>query len=109
MQDQLDQLLLARRGLARAAASLGQQQTELPHAQEPLSRALAELKTQLRALDKQIRSLTAQPELRVASRLARVPGIGPVTAAALASRLTDGRFSHPDKLVAYIGLDVGVP
>lgn len=108
MQEHIDQLLLARRGLARAAASLGQQQKELPHAREPLAKALAEIKAQLKVLDGQIATLTQCPELAAAARLRKVPGIGPVTAAALASRLAGKQFSHPDKLVAYIGLDIGV-
>ncbi len=108
MQEHVDQLLLARKGLARAAASLGQQLKELPHAKEPLQKALAEIKAQIKALDKEIAALTSQPELAAAARLRKVPGIGPVTAAALASRLAGKQFSHPDKLVAYIGLDIGV-
>lgn len=109
MQEQLDQLLLARKGLSRAAAALGQQRKELPHAGEALGHAVSELAAQVKALDKQIAALTAQaPEMRAAQELTKVPGIGTVTAAALASRLGGGRFSHPDKLVAYIGLDVGV-
>ena len=108
MQEQTDQLLLARRSLSRAAAGLGQQVQELPHAREPLQKALAEIKAQIKALDAQIASLTQQPEMAAAARLRQVPGIGPVTAAALASRLAGKPFSHPDKLVAYLGLDVGV-
>lgn len=109
MQEQLDQLLSARRGLSRAAAALGQQRKELPHAGEALGYAVAEIRSQVKALDAQIAALTAQaPEMRAASALAKVPGVGKVTAAALASRLSGGRFPHPDKLVAYIGLDVGV-
>ncbi len=108
MQEQIDQLLLARKGMARAAASLGQQQKELPHAKEPLAKALTELKAQLKVLDRQIATLTTHPELAAAARLRKVPGIGPVTAAAMASRLAGKQFSHPDKLVAYLGLDIGV-
>ena len=108
MQEQIDQLLLARRGLARAAASFGQQLKELPHAKEPLTKALTQIKAQLKVLDKEIAALTTEPELAAAARLRQVPGIGPVTAAALASRLAGKQFSHPDKLVAYIGLDIGV-
>ena len=108
IQEQIDQLLLARRGMARAAASLGQQSKELPHAKEPLQKALTELKAQIKVLDKEIAALTTHPELAAAARLRQVPGIGPVTAAALASRLAGKQFSRPDKLVAYIGLDIGV-
>ncbi len=108
MQEQTDQLPLARRGLARSAASLGQQIKELPHARESLGKALTELTEQVKALDAQIAALTQQPGMAAAARLRQVPGIGPVTAAALASRLTGKAFSHPDKLVAYLGLDIGV-
>ena len=108
MQQQMDQLLLARKSLAHAAAGLGQQIQELPHAKEPLQKALAELKTQINVLDAQIAALTQQPEMAAAARLRQVHGIGPVTAAALASRLAGKQFSHPDKLVAYVGLDIGV-
>ena len=108
MQEQLDQLLLARKSLSRTAASLGQQIRELPYAKAPLEKALAEIRAQLKALDKEIAALTQQPELKAAARLRQVPGVGPVTAAALASRLSAKSFSHPDKLVAYAGLDIGV-
>ena len=37
-----------------------------------------------------------------------VPGIGPVTAVAVAACLTTKQFDHPDRFVAYIGLDVRV-
>ena len=42
------------------------------------------------------------------ARLLKVPGFGLVTAAALASRLTDREFGRADEFVAYVGLDVGV-
>lgn len=108
MQEQVDQLLAARKGLARSAASLGQQIHELPHAKQPLQKALAEIKAQLAVLDKEIAALSARPEMQAAARLRQVPGVGPVTATALASRLAAKQFSHPDKLVAYVGLDIGV-
>ena len=108
MQEQIDQLLLARQSLSRAAAGLGQQVEELPHAKEPLAKALTEIKAQLKALDQRTAALTPRPELAAAARLRKVPGIGAVTAAALASRLAAKQFSHPDQLVAYVGLDVGV-
>jgi transposase len=43
-----------------------------------------------------------------AAALDAVPGIGPVTAAALAACLTDKPFTHPDQFVAYVGLDLRV-
>ena len=60
-------------------------------------------------MDKQIAQLTAQhEEFSIATELRKVPGIGPVTAATLASRLAARPFSHSDAFVAYCGLDVGV-
>ena len=99
---------MARRRIVRAAASLGQQSKELPHAKQPLQKALTELKAQIKVLDKEIAAPTTHPELAAAARLRKVPGIGAVTAAALGSRLTGKQFSHSDKLVAYIDLDIGV-
>lgn len=43
-----------------------------------------------------------------AAALMGIPGIGPVTAAALAACLTDKQFTHPDQFVAYVGLDLRV-
>jgi transposase len=43
-----------------------------------------------------------------AAALMAVPGIGPVSAAALAACLIDKQFTHPDQFVAYVGLDLRV-
>jgi len=43
-----------------------------------------------------------------AAALLAVPGIGKVTAPALAACLIDKQFTHPDQFVAYIGLDLRV-
>jgi len=107
--EQVDQLLSARKGISSALARLSLQQRELPHAAAVLLEAIGALKEQRAALDKQIAELSAKsPELGAVARLRQVPGIGPVTAAAVASRLASKDFAHPDAFVAYIGLDVGV-
>ena len=107
--ERLEQLLAARKGLAQAIVSLGQERAELPHANDALSQAVEALLAQQKALDKQIAALSASaPELAATTALQKVPGIGPVTAAAVAARLSGDRFSHPDKFVAYVGLDIGV-
>jgi transposase len=82
--ERLDQLQGARRGIAESVARLRQQ----------------------RALDRQIAAATADTPLVAVLR--EVPGIGPVTAAAVASCLARKRFDHPDRFVAYVGLDVRV-
>jgi transposase len=46
--------------------------------------------------------------LPVAAALREIPGVGPVTATAVAACLTTKRFDHPDRFVAYIGLDTRV-
>lgn len=48
------------------------------------------------------------PVLAAARTLRAVPGIGPVTAAALAACLVEKQFTHPDQFVAYVGLDLRV-
>ena len=43
-----------------------------------------------------------------ATALRAIPGIGEVTAPALAACLLDKQFTHPDQFVAYVGLDIRV-
>jgi transposase len=43
-----------------------------------------------------------------AAALMAIPGIGGVTAPALAACLLDKQFTHPDQFVAYVGLDIRV-
>lgn len=105
--DTLDQLLAARTGLSQSLARLRQQRASLPAAAGALDGAIADLSARLTALDRQIAS-QRQAALPAAQALLSVPGIGPVTAAAVASCLASKRFAHPDQFVAYIGLDVRV-
>jgi transposase len=107
--DTLDQLLSARKGLAKSITNLQLQQQSLPEAASVLAPAIADLQTHLRALDKQIAQQThTTPAFAAVPRLDAVPGIGPVTATAVCSRLASKAFAHPDQFVAYIGLDIGV-
>jgi len=107
--EQLDQLLAARRGVVAALTSLQQQRRELPHARAVLDAAIAGLRTQRTALDQQLAALTsAEGAFPLAVRLQKIPGIGPVSAAAVASRLAARDFERADAFVAYLGLDVGV-
>lgn len=107
--ERLDQLLAARRGIAQALVSLGQQRAVLPYAAAALLPALKALEAQRAALDEQIATLSADAQAFPAmAALKAVPGIGPVTAAAVASCLKAKAFPHPDAFVAYIGLDVRV-
>jgi transposase len=70
---------------------------------------IAALHEQKKAVDQQIAQLTAsEEEFSSAAELEKVPGIGKVTAATLASRLAAREFGHSDAFVAYCGLDVEV-
>lgn len=114
--EEVDQLLSARKGISHALTSLEKQRQELPHAAVCLEAAITSLKQQKAALDKQIAQRVKEADVRqpgstlsaTAERLQSVPGIGPITAAAVASRLEHKHFPRPDHFVSYIGLDVDV-
>jgi transposase len=107
--EQLDQLLSVRKSLSASLASFGLQARELPHAAASLEPVIAALQAQKDEVDKQIAQLTSsEGEFSIAAELEKVPGIGKVTAATLASRLAGHTFGHSDQFVAYCGLDVGV-
>lgn len=104
--ERLEQLLAARRGVVQSLSSLRQQQRALPYAAAALQPALDALQAQVKALDQQIQQ--AQHACPAAQQLRPVPGIGPVTAAAVGACLTAKQCAHADQFVAYVGLDVGV-
>lgn len=107
--EQLDQLLSVRQSLSASLAAFELQAKELSHAAPTLEPVMAAIAEQKKEVDRQIAQLTAcQPEFAIAAELEKVPGIGRVTAATLASRLSSHTFSHSDQFVAYCGLDVGV-
>lgn len=108
-REQVDQLLSARRVIARSLASLKQQRPELPYAAALLAGAMQDLQVRREDLDRHLVELTRGNEgLPGAETLDLVPGIGPVIAAAIASCLQGNQFGHPDQFVAYVGLDVRV-
>jgi transposase len=104
--DRLDQLRRARTGISESVARLRQQRAALPAAADALAAAIGGLLAEQRALDRQIAAAAGAEPL--VARLREVPGIGPVTAAAVASCLVSKVFDHPDRFVAYVGLDVRV-
>jgi transposase len=109
LMDRVRQLLAARRGLSRSLAALRQQRDALPRAADALAPAVAALERQVDALDRELAALVRRHgELAPARALAAVPGVGPVTAAALAACLVDKRFTSADQFVAYVGLDLRV-
>ena len=107
--DRMQQLLAARRGLSQSLMSLRQQRAALPLAAAALTPAIAGRERELAALDARIAEAGKAEELATAvATLDAVPGIGPVTAAALAACLVAKRFTHPDQVVAHVGLDIRV-
>ena len=107
--DELDQLLAARKGVSLALSALKQRHQELPRAQQALQPSLDALTAELRALDRKIADqVQVSDEFKACSELRKIPGVGPVTAAAVTARLAAKKFSHPDKFVAYIGLDINI-
>lgn len=104
--DHLDQLQTARKGISDSLARLRQQRAALPAAAAALTAAITGLAREQAALDAEIARRAANEPL--VAVLQAVPGIGPVTATAVAACLTTKQFAHPDQFVAYIGLDVRV-
>jgi transposase len=108
MQEEVDQLLSARRGLSQSLSELQARQRDLPRAAQTLAPAIAALKEQIKAADRQLAKLNKTPEFQAVKELQKVPGIGPVVAMTLVSRLSARSFGHPDQFVAYCGLDIRV-
>jgi transposase len=135
--EQLDQLLKARKGLALSLQQLQAQSRALPHASaalqpaiDALQPAIDALQPAIDALQPAIDALQAQQHqieqkievlscatsstsstptpLAFVRELQKVPGIGPVTAATLASRLAGRSFARSDAFVAYCGLDIAI-
>jgi transposase len=107
--EKLDQILSARRGLSHSRQRLRLQRMELPYAADALDKAIEAIQEQINVLDKQIaEQVNSSAQFALARALMQIPGVGLVTAAAIASRLTSRIFAHPDAFVAYIGLDVAV-
>lgn len=134
--DQVKQLLTARRGLSQSLTDLRQQRAALPLAADVLTPAITALEQQLAEVDRRTKralASAAEPSPQralaaaaaadpsatdgasrghslagAAAALLAIPGIGGVTAPALAACLVEKQFTHPDQFVAYIGLDIRV-
>ncbi len=100
------QLLQVRCGLARALAVLRQQQAVYPETASELQEMRQHLSQEVARLETLIEQAGRQLELFV--RLRAVPGIGPLSAAALTVRLLSCALAKRDSLVAYAGLDLRV-
>jgi transposase len=104
VMDELDQAISARASLAAALSRLRAQQRDLPRAARRYDRAIAALESELEELDRELAGrVRSEPDLATARELDRVPGIGAVVALAVANRLEEKQFDHPDQFVAYCG------
>lgn len=107
LMDEVDQLLQTRAALAATLSQLRAQQRDLPRAAHCYVAPVAALVAEVAALDRELDArMTTEPALAAARELDRVPGVGPVVALALASRLESRGFVHPDQFVAYCGLQL---
>jgi transposase len=104
--ERLQQLLTVRKTLAADLARYQQQCQVLPLGRELLAPVITATQAPIKALDRQIEA--AQAEFPLIGRLRQVHGIGLVTAAHAAARLTGSQFAHPDQFVSFIGLDIRV-
>jgi transposase len=107
--DELDQHLSYRKNLSRMITSLDLQAKSMPYASDEIRPMIVDLRVRLKALDTKIASLVkANPQFHMIGKLLAVPGFGPVTSAAIGSRLIHKQFTKPTQFVAYIGMDIGV-
>jgi len=67
---------------------------------------LAQMSRNADAIEVEIHELLSSNPVYI--RLLRLPGIGPITAAALTWALSRGTFENRDKFVAFIGMDVRI-
>ena len=109
VHEEIAQLVKTRKSLSKALATMSQQCRSMPYSKSVLEPAMAAIRAQMRQADVRLGQLVrTSPELSSARQLARIHGVGPVTAAAVASCLSARDFTHPDQFVAFIGLDVRV-
>jgi transposase len=105
----LHQHLSARKGVSLSLSRLRQQRAALPLAAAALDETITLLEEQLKKIEAQIQALVAEKtSFPSVTHMEAVPGIGKVTAAAVAARLTARSFGNGDQFVAYVGLDVAV-
>ena len=105
----MDELLTLRKSVSTTISKFQQQQRELPSVADHLQALIDSLHEKLKSVDKEIADLIAESAtFEAAQRFDAIPGFGPVTAAAMTSRLNRKSFSHPEEWVAYLGLDVRV-
>ena len=102
--------VIAAQGTCNMRALGGLIHEEHPDIPEAVRASLRPIVTQIKHLDSAIKQIDAEIAAgakadRVASRLMTIPGIGPVTASALAATVGDpASFSGPREFAAFLGL-----
>jgi transposase len=97
------QILGRRKALVAARVSLRQVARDTGDPEGRLKTVLDEMKRQVEALERDLeRALSGNRTWR---HLRTIPGVGSLTAAAVACALARGEFATSDSLVAYAGLD----
>ncbi len=105
----LDELLAVRTSLSQTLARLRQQRREFPGMAGVLEAPIRSIEETLKKIDAELaHPPTPTPTHRQAAELRRIPGVGPITALTVTSRLQAKAFPTPDAFVAYAGLDVKV-
>jgi transposase len=104
--EELAQLLAVRRSLAHSLTTFRLQAQSLPRMKERLAEVIRALNEQVRAVDQELAKRGRQEP--AVKQLQQVPGIGLVSATALAIRLKSMHFVSYDAFVAYVGLDLKV-
>ncbi len=107
--DEIEQLLRARRGVAQAITDLDARARDLPYVRQSLQASVRALKEHLAQLDASLRSRVSVSSVAdLGTRLQAVEGVGVISSSAFAARLVSKDFVHPDKWVAYCGMDIAV-
>jgi transposase len=107
--ERLDQYLSLRKQISKSISRLRLQAKTLSYVRDTIAPIILSLKRELDAIDKKIAEISKTDATFAPSKdLLKVPGIGPVTAAAVTSRLVSKNFISADSFVAYVGLDITV-
>jgi transposase len=106
---QLQTLLRRRATLVQVRVALQQSLTGIPTLKASLQRIVAQLKQTDQLIQKHIRQCLKEAGWEAdAKRCQAIEGIGPVTAASLATLFHRGSFRNSDAFIAFLGLDVRV-
>lgn len=104
------ELIRHRDGLVRALVSLRESMAQLSLSVRDClvesQRALEQLNTAIESAERELAGLMEMDERY--KRILKMPGIGPITAAAIILAFDRGTFPKADSLVAYAGLDLEV-